>query len=153
MNIRNIKDSDKQSLTKLVSMMIGDSDRDEVANEVVNDFYNNKLFVTIVTENEGKVNGYLSYKSEPFEGGNSVGEIVFLGVDNDSRKQGIGKELVTHIEHFSKEKNIRKLYVKTSPQNINAVRFWVKQGYEFEARLKDFNAEDYDAYLMGKKLT
>ena len=152
MTIREICENDKQSLIKLVSMMIGNSDKEEVSNEVVDGFYSNKMFLTVVIEIDKKVKGYLSYKSEPFEGGNRVGEIVFLGVATDSRKSGYGNEMVKYIENFAYEKNINKIYIKTSPNNIKAVRFWVKQGYEFEARMKDFNGDNHDAYLMGKKL-
>jgi len=150
--IREVKPQDRPVLVELVSMMIGDSNREEVANIIVDDFYTNVLFTTFVSEAEGKVTSYLSYKREPFEGSNQVGEIVFLGTKESSRKQGHGHNLVKHIEEFSKTKGIRKLYVKTSPANTRAVCFWIKNGYQFEARMKDFSCDNVDAYFLGKLL-
>ena len=152
MEIRKIEISDRRSLVKLVSMMIGDSNIEEVANSIVDDFYGNKLFSTFIAESNKEIQGYVAYKRESFEGANKVGEIVFLGVEECFRKQGCGRELATYVEEYAKNEGIRKLYVKTSPSNKRAVCFWIKQEYQFEARLKDFSIDDHDAYFMGKRI-
>lgn len=151
-NIRGIQLEDRPALIGLVSMMIGDSNKDEVSNYIVDDFYNNKLFTTYVIASDDEVASYISYKREPFEGSNQVGEIVFLGTKEEHRKHGYGQALVEYIETYSRENGIRKLYVKTSPTNTRAVCFWIKNGYQFEARMKDFSCENVDAYFMGKSL-
>ena len=152
MTIREILEHDRSSLVDLVSMMIGDSSKEEVANEIVNDFYSNKHFSTFVLEINGQIECYAAYKREPFEGSNQIGEIVFLGTKQSARKRGYGRLVVEHTEKFAREEGIRKLYVKTNPFNKKAVCFWIKNDYQFEARFKDFNCENHDAYFMGKAL-
>ena len=68
-----------------------------------------------------------------------LGEIVFLGISEESWKLGYGIELVRFIEEFSLKNNIRKLYVKTNPHNKKAVCFWINRDYQFEARMKNFS--------------
>ncbi len=152
MQIRKIIDSDRDSLIGLVSMMISDTNKEAVSNEIVSDFYSNKSFITDVMVEDKTVCGYISYKTNPLEGSNGVIEIVFLGVSLSHRKRGIGQALVKHIENSVSKNNIRKIYIKTSPQNKTAVCFWIQQGYEFEARLKDFSLKDQDAYLLSKDI-
>lgn len=150
MDIRPITQDDRQDLINLVSMMIYDENRTEVAGMIVDDFYSNPLFCTYVSLENGCVNGYIAYKKEPFEGSNGVAEVVFLGVSKEFRRAGYGQRLIDFVENTAANDGIRKLYIKTSPENIRAVSFWINMGYEFEARLKDFSLPGKDAYLLGK---
>ncbi len=112
MIVREILEHDRSSLVGLVSMMIGDSNKEVVANEIVNDFYTSKFFSTFVLEINDQIESYVAFKREPFEGSNQIGEIVFLGTKETARKLGYGRLVVEHTEKFAREEGIRKLYVK-----------------------------------------
>ncbi len=150
--IRKANIDDKETIRQLIAMMICDKDHEKVSHEVIEDLYkfeNNRIFVL---EENDIVHGYIVLKINPFEGGGNLGEIVFLGVDETSRNKGFGIELVDYVETYAIKENIRKLYVKTNPDNKRAVCFWIKRNYQFEARMKNFSDTNIDDYYLGKEI-
>lgn len=73
--IRQAIPADREILKRFVLNMIGDINREEVATEVVEDFYNLEQNYVLVVE-EQDVQGFVVLKFEPFEGANGVAEIV-----------------------------------------------------------------------------
>lgn len=92
-------------------------------------------------------------KYEPYEGANGIAEIVWLGTDENNKRKGLASRLVKYIENYSKEREIRKLYVKTSSNNKIANCFWIMQDYKFESRMLDFSMVGHDDYYLGKALS
>lgn len=150
--IREAIIEDRPSLIHFVKSMIGDTNKDEVANQVVNEFYNDKSYMVYVTELEGTVVGFAVYKRQPFDGANGVGEIVWLSTLQEHKRRGLARDLISYIERLSNDQGIRKLYVKTSPRNKVANCFWIMQGYEFEVRMRDFSGNGIDDYYLAKYL-
>jgi len=148
--IRKAKIEDKKTIINLISMMIGDEDKESTAKIVVEELYAFDCYHTFVLENESSIQGYIVLKTNPFDGGGNLGEIVFLGVDKGARKKGHGSDLVAFIENYARELNMRKLYIKTSPLNKQAVCFWINRDYQFEARMIDFSGINIDDYYLGK---
>ena len=149
--IRQVISADREILKRFVSNMIGDINCEEVAAEVVEDFYSHEQYYVLVVE-EQDVQGFAVLKFEPFEGANGVAEIVWLGVGQQYRRHHVGTNLIKQIEDYATAKGVRKVYIKTSPGNKIAVCFWIIQGYRFEARLLDFGGKGFDNYLLGKDL-
>ena len=150
--IRKAIIDDKETIRQLIAMMICDNDNEKVSHEVIEDLYkfeNNRIFVL---EENDIVHGYIVLKINSFEGGGNLGEIVFLGVDETSRNKGFGIELVDYVETYAIKENIRKLYVKTNPDNKRAVCFWINRNYQFEARMRNFSDTNIDDYYLGKEL-
>ena len=139
-------------MIEFVKSMVRDSNPAEVAENVVNDFFEKKNMNTFMVEVEEKRIGFSVLKEEPFEGAPNVAEIVWLKVDEPYQRKGYGNRAVKYLEKFASEKDIRKVYVKTSSKNKQAVCFWIKAGYKFEARLLDFSYEGHDDYFLTKKL-
>jgi len=98
------------------------------------------------------VKGFCVVKFNPFEGGNGIAEIVFLGIDTHNKRNGLGTKLIQSLEQILKENGIRKIYVKTSVRNKPAICFWIKQDYKFEVRMLDFSLELHDDYYFGKQI-
>lgn len=85
-------------------------------------------------------------KAEGFyfsEGDNIVGLITYIVYDNileitslDSlyQNQGIGSKLVDTVIHEAKERNLQKIVLITTNDNINAIKFYQKRGFDM-ARL------------------
>ena len=143
---------DEKHITNLVKTMIGDNNPDQVASDVVQDLFENNKFLIFVVDNTLDILGFGVTKLEPFEGANGVAEIVWLGVQSQYRKQGLGALIVMHIEQHIVKQGIRKLYVKTNSDNVHAACFWIKQNYKFESRLLDFGGQRNDYYLFGKEI-
>ena len=150
--IRKFNTNDREALEGLVKVMLGNEDVDEVAKEVVNEFYNNHIYNVFVIEIENSIKGFGVVKLNQFEGAENVGEIVWLGIDKKEKRKGLGTDLVRYIDTFAIENGMRKIYIKTNVGNKSGVCFWIMQDYKFEARMLDFTAKTYDDYYMGKDI-
>lgn len=145
--------NDKYNIEKLIKVMLGDENADEVAKSLVDGFFmNSESYMVYVVEVLNLVKGFCVIKFNPFEGGNGIVEIVFLGIDTDHKRTGLGTKLVQYLEQTLKENGVRKIYVKTSVRNKPAICFWIMQEYKFEARMLDFSLKSYDDYYFGKEI-
>lgn len=59
---------------------------------------------------------------------NNTLEITSL--DSLQENQGIGSELVETVVHEAKERNLQKIVLITTNDNINAIRFYQKRGFD-----------------------
>ena len=59
---------------------------------------------------------------------NNILEIISL--DSLRENQGIGNELVETVIHEAKERNLQKIVLITTNDNINAIRFYQKRGFD-----------------------
>lgn len=150
--IRTADTNDKNVIRELVKGMLGDENADKVAELVVEDFFSNNNYRVFVIELLGIVTGFGVIKFNPFEGGSGIAEIVWLGIDKRNKRTGLGSKLVRYMEEFLKENSIRKIYVKTSVKNKDAICFWIMQSYKFEARMLDFSLKSYDDYYLAKDI-
>jgi len=81
-------------------------------------------------------------KTEGFyfsEGDNIIGLITYIVYDNvleitslDSlqENQGIGSKLVEAVVHEAKKRQCQKIVLITTNDNINAIKFWQKRGFD-----------------------
>lgn len=143
---------DRSNIEEVIKVMIGDENPNEMSKLVVDDFFTNSSYHVYVIEILNVVKGFGVIKFNPFEGGNGIAEFVWLGIDKDSKRAGLGSKLVQYLEQYSRENGIRKIYVKTSVTNKSAICFWIMQDYKFEARMLDFSLKSYDDYYLGKEL-
>jgi N-acetylglutamate synthase-like GNAT family acetyltransferase len=150
--IRSANINDRQAIEELVKVMIGDENPDEVAKSVVDELLLGDAYKVFVIEILNSVRGFGVVKFNPFEGGNNIAEIVWLGIAKQNKRTGLGTKLVQQIEHFLRANNIRKVYVKTSVKNKPAICFWIMQDYKFEARMLDFSFNSLDDYYLGKNI-
>lgn len=154
MEIIRIADiNDKYDIEELIKIMLGDENPDEVARSLVDGFFmDSTSYLVYVIEILNLVKGFCVVKFNPFEGGNGIAEIVFLGIDTQNKRNGLGTKLIQSLEQILKENGIRKIYVKTSVRNKPAICFWIMQNYKFEARMLDFSLESHDDYYFGKQI-
>lgn len=149
---RDIIEHDKDTITKMIVEMLGNENPIEIAKEIVEGFYSTDQIKTIVVENQKELIGFSVANLNPFEGAPNIAEIVWHFISKAKRKIGFGMNLLNRMESYLKENGIRKNYIKTSVQSKDSVCFWIKQNYQFEARMKDFSGKGYDDYYMGKDL-
>lgn len=58
------------------------------------------------------------------------GEINNMLVDNKYRGSGVGNQLINKFKDYCADKGIHNLKVVASAKNINAIKFYKKQGFE-----------------------
>ncbi len=79
-----------------------------------------------VAEINGKRFGLLTYniKNE---------EIKIVTMYAIEERKGIGTSLLEEIESLAKQKNCKRLWLITTNDNVDALRFYQKRGYEIKA--------------------
>jgi len=83
----------------------------------------------ICREND-KINGLITYNIE-----NNECEIVTL--DSEINNKGLGTKLVNKVLDKAKENNCKRVWLITTNDNSNAIRFYQKRGFEWVGFYKD----------------
>lgn len=98
---------------------------------------------------EGKrVIGYISGQVIPPEA-----EIFDIAVEKNHRRRGLGKKLMTIIEHEFKEKKADKVFLDVAKDNSNALNFYVHHGYKNVGTRKDYYGRGQDSCTMKKDIS
>ncbi|MFN0280739.1 MAG: GNAT family N-acetyltransferase [Kineosporiaceae bacterium] len=103
----------------------------------------------------GRVDGAAYYAPEPFA--DRVWNLYFLAVQPRQHRSGIGTTLVSHVEHALRsagEHVARVLIVDTSSTDDYqaARRFYVRRGFDQEARVREFYGPGDDKVVFWKSL-
>ena len=80
--------------------------------------------------------------------------LYLIAVHKDYQAQGIGGELMTHLERLLENKGVRILLVETSglPEYELTRKFYDKYSYTREAVIRDFYKQGEDKVVFWKKL-
>lgn len=80
--------------------------------------------------------------------------VYWIVVDRERQGQGIGARLLKFAEEDARDHAGRVMFVETSsvPHYEPTRKFYLKQGYDLEARLRDFYAEGDDMIVFRKQL-
>jgi GNAT superfamily N-acetyltransferase len=114
--IREIKESDKEWVRKVII----DSWGSEIV--VASKPFKATELPGFIGEINGRVGGLLTYNID----GNKL-EIVSL--DSTIEKKGIGSSLIEKAKEIAKEKGLKSVWLVTSNDNIDALRFYQKRGF------------------------
>ena len=76
--------------------------------------------------------------------------ILMLAVDEKCRRKGMGSALLKRLQFNFPE--IRKIYLETRVDNIEAIQFYKKHGFKIVERARDFYTDGGEAYIMEKIL-
>lgn len=81
--------------------------------------------------------------------------LLFIAVRPDLRGQGRGAALVSHVEQALTERGERVLLVETSATDALALtrRFYLKHGFNEEARIREYYRVGDDKVIYRKALT
>ena len=105
----------------------------------------------IVLENFG-IAGVAYFAPEQFAEG--TWNVYFIAVHPDRQREGNGANLLTYVEQHLSAQGERLLLVETSglPALAAARAFYRKQGYEEEARIREFYSAGDDKIIFRKAL-
>ncbi|MBQ3511549.1 MAG: GNAT family N-acetyltransferase [Bacilli bacterium] len=105
--------------------------------EYFKDLIENQIIYLAIMNNE--IVGYLagSIHVEYSYNTNTLAELDNMFILEEYRKYGIGTKLFNEFKKHCKENNIQELKVTASSKNLNAIKFYQKNGFEeFETTLK-----------------
>ncbi len=81
--------------------------------------------------------------------------LYLIAIHKDYQGQGLGSEIMMHVEHLLKNQGVRILIVETSSlPNFELTRkFYDKLGYNREAVIREFYQKGEDKIVFWKKLS
>ncbi|MEK4873524.1 GNAT family N-acetyltransferase [Bacillus sp. FSL W8-0102] len=72
---------------------------------------------------KGEINGFITFYI-------SKDECEIISLDSMEENKGIGTSLLNRVEFFAKEQNCKKMKLITTNDNLRAIRFYQKRGYQ-----------------------
>lgn len=105
-----------------------------------------------IADDEGGLLGAAYYAPEPFS--EDVWNLYFIGVHPTHQGKGRGTALLRYVEQDLQERGERLLLVETSGRdNFKQTRaFYRKNGFEAEARIRDYYKPGDDKIIFRKAL-
>lgn len=106
------------------------------------------------SEAGGAIDGYV-YLGESDEMADRVWYVWWVAVDPGTQGKGLGRELLRFAEDEARRRGGRVMFIETSGLPIYEAtrRFYLKNGYDREAVLRDFYREGDDLVIFRKRLT
>ena len=103
-------------------------------------------------EQVGKIIGFTYFA--PASMTDRTWDLWWIVVSKQIQARGIGGELLRHAENAARAENGRLMEVPTSslPSYDLTRRFYLKNGYELAATLKDHYADGHDMVIFTKRL-
>ncbi|HEX3148682.1 MAG TPA: GNAT family N-acetyltransferase [Gemmataceae bacterium] len=123
--------------------------------EVLDDFHSHGAdqgHRCYVLEEDGERLGFEYHSAEPMTEGTWT--LWWIVVRPNTQGKGIGGKLIRWAEEDAKTLGARVIFLQTSslPHSDLTRRFYLKQGYDQEARLRDFYAAGDDQIVFRKAL-
>ena len=162
MIIRNIEVNDSKKMLKMLKaldketkyMMLEEDERSSDIGLIENMIFqatNNKNLLLVAVENN-EIIGFLSAQKGYFNKIKHTAYIV-VGIREEHRNKGIGKELFRSLDIWTKKEKIMRLELTVVCENIIAKNLYEKNGFEIEGIKKKSLLIDgiyMDEYYMAK---
>jgi ribosomal-protein-alanine acetyltransferase len=104
--------------------------------------------VTIVAEMESKIAGFLIADTDKHHG-----HIITIDVHPDSRRSGLGTQLMDAAEVRMRDLGVRQIALEVAVNNMPAISFYKRRGYSVLKTIPRYYNGELDALLMGKLLS
>ena len=77
-------------------------------------------------------------------------DIINVVIDKDYQHQGFGQALFFQMEEEAKLNNCNNIMLEVKETNLNAIKFYQKQGYEQISIRKNYYQDHTNALIMKK---
>jgi ribosomal protein S18 acetylase RimI-like enzyme len=103
-------------------------------------------------ERDGRVVGYVYYA--PTEYADRTWYLWWIAVEKSGQGRGVGRELLQFAEDDARKRGARLMFIETSgtPAYDATQRFYLKNGYDREAVLRDYYRDGDDKVVFRKRL-
>ena len=123
--------------------------------EVLDDYHasnQDEGHLCVTYENDGQIIGFAYYA--PAAMTDHTWYLYWIAVTKKTQAKGVGGALLRHVEGDSRKNQARVLFIETSslPQYELTRRFYLKNGYEQAAVLRDYYSDGDDMVVFRKRL-
>ncbi len=155
--VRKAEARDRQNLVNIIentsNLTLEEKDcAAELLDIYLNNPSQNDYFFIVATEGSDKPSGYVCYGKNSLT--DAVYDLYWILVDEGCRRSGIGRALLYRTEAVLREEGARLLVAETSglPAYEPARRFYIKNGFREEARVREFYKPGDDLVIYVKRL-
>lgn len=108
--------------------------------------------VSVTLESAGRIQGFAYYA--PAAMTDRTWYLYWIAVERTEQARGMGTQLLRHAEEDIRKRQGRLLLIETSslPNYELTRRFYLKNGYEQHAALKDFYCDGDDMVVFRKRM-
>lgn len=140
--VRNMKQEDVPFLVKLEAELFSDA-WSQLG--LINTLHY-RPDTSFIAELDGVPVGYLFFMAAADEG-----ELLRIGVSLDHRRQGVGRILMDHMDHYVLENGIYAVWLEVRESNEAARSLYEKSGFTIQGyRKKYYHKPDEDAVIMSR---
>ena len=115
---------------------------------IFNHFYETFPEGFLVAEKHHKLVGFIAGVKTP----KKTTKILMLATSEKHRKQGIGSRLITNFLKELRLQNMKKVELEVRTNNVPAVKFYKKHGFNVTDTIPSFYQNGEDAYIMTKNV-
>jgi aminoglycoside 6'-N-acetyltransferase I len=138
-SIRALRESDLSEWLRLRKMLWDETPENDHRDEMVDIIEHPDTQCVIVADNgDGSLVGFLEVSIRPFVEDCETDHVGYLEgwfVENDSRRQGIGADLVKHAENWAKQKGCSEIASDAEVGNELSLNAHTALGYGVTSRL------------------
>lgn len=140
--VRNMKQEDIPFLVRLEQELFSDAWSELSLTNTLH-YRPDTSFVAV---QDGEPAGYLFFMAAADEG-----ELLRIGVSAGQRRQGIGRTLLEHMDHFALDNGIYSVWLEVRESNQPARALYERSGFTVQGcRKKYYHKPDEDAVIMSK---
>jgi ribosomal protein S18 acetylase RimI-like enzyme len=155
LEIRPLLEDDRAEVDRILSAtgMFTDAEI-EVADELLDIFLHKpdqKDYQLFVACQESRLCGYVCFGPTPAT--EATFDLYWIAVDPELQGQGIGKQLLRFAEQECQNLGAKLLIIETSSKELYrpTQAFYLHNGYQIEARIKDFYATGDDRLIFTRR--
>lgn len=155
--IRNLINTDRDKILNILVDTNNFNDEEiKIAMELIDVYINEEEqddYEIFADENEdGELNGYVCIGPRPLTVGTY--DLYWIAVNPNVQSRGIGSKLISHIENYLKQKEVRLILIETSgkPSYEKERKFYEKNLYDKFVEIKDFYNVGDSLVIYGKYL-
>src|SRR5262245_12274676 len=157
MKLRRLRPSDRPDLERILAATRAFSAGEQkVALELIDYGLTNPnqtdYYFQCIEDDAERLAGYMCYGVIPLS--DRCWDLYWIAVDPTLQGQGLGKEMVRHMEADLRERRARKIFIETGGKSSYGPTrsFYETLGYVEIARVPDFFAVGDDKVIFGKDL-
>ena len=108
--------------------------------------------IDCMADDQDQAIGYICYGSAPMTQGTF--DLYWIAVDPDSQEKGVGSDLLSFLEKVVRAEGGRMVLADTStiPQYEKTRKFYLKNGFEEVARIRDYYYSGNDRITFSRRL-
>jgi len=154
--IRPMRQSDRAEIDRILAATgMFSAAEIEVADELLDIFLDKaeqKDYLIHVAELQDEVCAYVCFGPTPAT--EATFDLYWIAVEPKYQGHGIGKKLLHFTEQECRSRGGKLLIIETSSKELYrpTQNFYLKNGYQIEARIKDFYAPGDDRLIFTRKL-